>query len=282
MPNKSNIHKQPRSLSSPSSLRPNSYLTGRTPFIACRADPRFSYCLYVPENPAGICVYVHGTYRDAALYRDNLISFAEKNRCLILAPLFPAGLIEPNDVDNYKHLVFHDIRFDVVLLHMINEVSSRYAVSGERFLLGGFSGGAQFAQRFFYLHPQRLQGVSLAAPGRVTLLDTAHDWWAGIRNIEALFGQTIDTQALQHVPVQLVIGADDSHDITISPESPYWTEAANVAGTSRLERVQTLYEHYQQQGIEVRLDILDGIGHEGLPLLAKSTEFFERLRQDLL
>ena len=53
------------------------YLAGRTTYFACQADPRFSYCLYAPQDIQHICVYVHGTYRDAEFYRNHLQDFAE-------------------------------------------------------------------------------------------------------------------------------------------------------------------------------------------------------------
>ena len=43
----------------------------------------------------------------------------------------------------------------------------------------GFSGGAQFAHRFLYIHPGRLRAVSLGAPGLVTMLDETRAWWVG-------------------------------------------------------------------------------------------------------
>jgi poly(3-hydroxybutyrate) depolymerase len=87
-----------------------------------------------------------------------------------LAPLFPSGIIDPSDEDNYKFIKYHDIRFDHVLLAMIDEVAIKYRVNKDRFLLHGFSGGGQFVHRFFYLHPKRLMGVSIGAPGRITYL----------------------------------------------------------------------------------------------------------------
>ena len=151
------------------------FLHNRTSFIAYGADPRFSYCLYVPDEIRRICVYLHGTYRDAAFYRDQLTNFAIRNEVLVICPLFPAGLIDPQDVENYKLLRFREIRFDKILLGMLDEICQRYAVTIERFMLGGFSGGAQFAHRFAYFYAERLTALSLAAPGRVTLLDESLD-----------------------------------------------------------------------------------------------------------
>jgi pimeloyl-ACP methyl ester carboxylesterase len=253
------------------------YLTGRTPFLACQADPRFSYCLYVPQEIRQICVYIHGTYRDATLYRDHLQDFAENHRVLIVSPLFPAGIIDPEDVDNYKHLLYHDIRFDQILLHMLDEIRERYGIANQRFLLGGFSGGAQFAHRFAYLHPERVRALSLAAPGRVTLLDETLDWWAGIRDIETLFEQSIDIELLKNLPIQLLVGQEDNADITIQEDSPYWVHGANRAGTTRHERLVSLHQQYHQMGCDVCLKIVDNCGHEWLPLKLPVINFFETI-----
>lgn len=251
------------------------FLYGRTSFIAYGADPRFSYCLCVPDEMRRICVYVHGTYRDAAFYRDQLMDFAVRNQVLLVCPLFPAGLIEPGDVDNYKLLRFHEIRYDQILLGMLDEISQRYAVPCERFMLGGFSGGAQFAHRFAYFHGGRLSALSLAAPGRVTLLDESLDWWSGVRDAERLFGRAMDIAALRALPIQLLLGENDDDDITIADDDPGWTPGANLAGATRRERLESLFKQYQRLGCDATLEIVDGCGHEWPPLRESTIRFFE-------
>ncbi|WP_425450163.1 hypothetical protein, partial [Virgifigura deserti] len=136
------------------------YDVGATPFFACQADQRVSYCLYVPRDYAidgtasyDLLVIMHGTGRLAAAYRDDFAKFAEEQGVIILAPLFPAGLVEPYELSNYKLLRYHDLAFDRLLLSMVAEVRERYRLAGERFLLYGFSGGGHFTHRFLYLHP---------------------------------------------------------------------------------------------------------------------------------
>ncbi len=247
------------------------YLTGCIPFVACQHDPRVSYCLYVPSKIIKVCVYVHGTDRDVMHYRDHLADFAERTHTLIVAPLFPAGLIEPDDVDNYKFLRFYDLRFDLMLLNMLDEIGARYDAPVKQFMLGGFSGGAQFAHRFAYLHPHRVSGVSIAAPGRITLLDDAMDWWVGTRDLNTHFGQAINIEELRQVPIQLIIGADDDADITANDDIPQ----ARIAGNTRRARLQTLYENYQQHGLSVQRDIVDDCAHDWLPLAPQTITFFE-------
>ena len=61
---------------SPAARRHQMYERGATPAYACRADPRFSYCLYVPPSfdaePAGhaLVVAMHGSGRTMEGYRD--------------------------------------------------------------------------------------------------------------------------------------------------------------------------------------------------------------------
>jgi poly(3-hydroxybutyrate) depolymerase len=148
-------------------------LTGRTPLFACQTDQRFSYCLYVPRDidtsrPHPLVVSVHGTERAVESYRDGFADLADKHQCVVLAPLFPAGIGDPDDVHNYKTVDYRGIRFDLILLDMVAEVGARWPVTTDRFYLHGFSGGGQFAHRFLYLHPNRLAGISVAAPGSIT------------------------------------------------------------------------------------------------------------------
>ena len=253
------------------------YFIGRTTYFASSVDPRFSYCLYVPEQIRHICVYVHGTTRDAASFRDRLSAFAEAQQTMVICPLFPAGVIDPVDIDNYKYLLYRGIRFDLVMLSMIDEVCERYSLSVDRFLLGGFSGGAQFAHRFAYLHPGRVQALSLAAPGRVTLLDDSLDWWSGIRDVERFFGQVIDSDALRDMPIQLLVGEKDDADITVKEGSPYWAPGANRAGSTRRERLDSLYEQYRQIGCDVTLEVVEDCGHNWLPLQEPTVAFFESI-----
>jgi len=257
---------------------------GRTSLHASRVDERFSYCLYVPKSYAEhetrtypLIVVVHGTERGAQAYRDAFAAFAEQHEVIVFAPLFPCGVIETGlECHNYKFIRFHDIRFDLLLLRMIDEVGALYRINSERFLLFGFSGGGQFAHRFFYLHPERLLGVSIGAPGWVTLFDEERDWWVGVRDIEQQFGRRPDIDALRRVPVQLVAGSDDveTWDVIIPESSRYWQPGANVAGRTRLERLAALGDSLQRHGVSVRHDIVQHAGHEGFKMIGSVQEFF--------
>lgn len=256
-----------------------------TALFACQYDQRFSYCLYVPEeyDEAGdksypLVVLVHGSNRTAQEYRDRFADFAESNSCIILAPLFPCGIEEPGELHNYKYMKFHDIRFDLLLLSMIDEVSAKYRLDSDRFLLHGFSGGGHYAHRFFYLHPGRLKAVSIGAPGAVTLLDATRNWWPGVADLEEQFGISLDLDAMRRVRVQMVIGQQDTDTWEINdPGKPGWVRGEQTVGTTRLERLDALRESFERHGIEVRHDLVPGVSHEGYKLIPAAKSFFAKV-----
>jgi poly(3-hydroxybutyrate) depolymerase len=257
------------------------YLLGRTPSFACQADPRFSYCLYVPRSrmpegaPPRLLVAIHDTLRNNQLLRDQFADFAEASNSLVIAPLFPAGLGSAEELDNYKYLRFRDIRFDELLLRMTAEVAARYGVDDARFFLFGFSGGAHFVHRFLYVHPERVAAAVVAAPGSVTLPIDDYPWWAGVADFERIFGRPLDWDRMRQVPIHLVVGANDTNPggIVQGRDHPNWVEGAAAAGGNRVERLRSLHGHLQRLGARATLEELPGVGHEIAPVVQAGIRF---------
>jgi dienelactone hydrolase len=252
------------------------YHTGPTPFFASQHDQRFSYCLYVPtahkEAAATarlpLVVLVHGTQRTAERYRDGYREFAEEHGCVILAPLFPAGVGAPGDLHAFKKIDALGIRFDQVLLDIVAEVGAQYKVDTERLYLHGFSGGGQFAHRFAYLHPERLAAVSIGAPGRVTRISQDIPWWLGTADLRERFGTDLDLPALRDVRVQMTVGANDTDTWEIAEPG------IEAGGDTRVERLTSLRDNFQQHGIEVRFDVVPDVAHRGFAILPTVQKFF--------
>lgn len=264
------------------------YHVGHTAIFSARVDPRCGWCAYIPKSydPKGVeeyplAVVLHGTERDVLGYRDQFAEWAEENQCIVLSPLFPAGLGDARDLDNYKWISYQGMRFDHILLGMADELRDLYRIDGDSFLLHGFSGGGHFAHRFFYLHPHRLRGVSIGAPGVVTLLDPGRDYWVGVRAIEKFFGAGVDLEALRQVPVHMVVGAEDTDtwEITIEEGSSWWLDGINSSGETRIERLRSLERSFLDQGIGVRFDLVPGATHDGFKVLEPIWEFFTSVLQ---
>ncbi|MDR6173024.1 pimeloyl-ACP methyl ester carboxylesterase [Nocardioides zeae] len=248
-------------------------LTARTPFLASRSDQRFSYALQLPStyaddsDPLHVLVAVHGTGRRAERYLDAFADFGEQHGVAVLAPFFPAGISDPNDVHNYKFIAYDDIRFDLVLLAMLDEAATRWNLAVDRFALHGFSGGGQFSHRFLYLHPDRLSAVSIGAPGRVTLPDRNETWWKGVGDIEERFGLAWRPDVVASVPTQLVIGAldDRAQDLaTVEPDGN---------GATRRQRLDRLAEHLRGIGCEPLVTVVPDVAHDAMGVLPVVRDF---------
>jgi poly(3-hydroxybutyrate) depolymerase len=257
------------------------YSTGATTMFASQADQRFSYCLYVParrETDAEtfpLVVIQHGTGRTAAQYRDAMADFCEEHRAVVLAPLFPAAIEDPEDLHNYKFIEYRGIRFDLLLLRIIDEVGEKFPIDTGKFFLHGFSGGGQFVHRFLYLHPDRLRAASIGAPGRITMLDDSEPWWLGTKDLEGIFGKAADVAAISAVPIHLVVGELDTDTWeTNNRNESTWLDGLEKQGDTRVERIQSLKRNLASHGISAHLDIVEGMAHDGMKALPAVRRFF--------
>jgi poly(3-hydroxybutyrate) depolymerase len=265
------------------------YFRGATPIFASRIDARFSYTLYVPHRfdqfdraRTTVLVAVHGTGRMQALYRDLFAEFAESHNCIVLAPLFPADVLGDDNLSGYKYIVERDIRYDLVMLGMLDEVARRFGVSAQRVLMFGFSGGGHFTHRFTILHADRIRAASVGAPGSVTLVDPGSPWWVGIADCEQRFGIRVDPRGFQDLPLHFVVGDADTEtwEITFKEGDRNYMPGANSAGRTRGERVRALAESFRSHGARVRVDVVPGATHDVSEVIVKTREFFADVLND--
>ncbi|KAK7433550.1 hypothetical protein VKT23_020724 [Stygiomarasmius scandens] len=258
-------------------------LTGKTPFFASTFDQRFSFSLYVPKGHSfsgpelPLLVIIHGTRRQTGKYADKLKQFCEDHNVVLMTPLFPAGIEDPEDLHNYKNIIYNNIRFDTLLLSMIDQASRVWRLQTDRFYLHGFSGGGQFAHRFLYLYPDRLAGVSIGAPGRITQPDTDHSWPAGLGGVEQVFGicGVPNHRAVAQVPIQLVVGEEDENTALLKLAKK--KNQAESEAENRVERIQWLKAAWEKCGIQSELAVVPGVGHDGIKCLSPVEEWFVSL-----
>lgn len=226
----------------------------------CKADPRFSYHTYIPEAAASckekkyrVMSFIHGTGRTIEEYRELFKDFAEKNDLVLIFPMFPGGLKGDDDFNSYKLLKYEDVRYDNIFLSMVEELAERFpAIDTEKIFLYGWSGGGQFVHRFLYTHPERLAALMVGGPGRPTYLDDRYDFYWGTGDFEKVFGTPLNMEEIRRVPVRLLLGEQDTKYIGDSP-----------FGTSRMERLLNLKKNYEENGLNVSMELIPGMGHKG-------------------
>ena len=210
-------------------------------------------------HPAELVVAMHGTGRSFIAYRDAFAEFGRWNNCIVLCPLFPAGVRGDGNRDGFKYILEADIRYDLALLDMVEEVAERYGLAFDRFALFGYSGGGHFAHRFLILHPHRLWAASIGAPGSVTLLDPTRDWWVGVRDIEERLGVALDVDG--DAQGSGPHGGRRRRPRNLGDHPPRRRHAtscrdANDAGRTRPERLESLRRSFEAAGIGVRFDLM--------------------------
>lgn len=102
----------------------------------CPTDPRFHYWVHLPdyyydeeEHEYSLLVIIHGTGCAIEEYIKQAKELADKYHMAVLAPMFPGGLIQRDDFNSYKLLSCDGIRYDLILLDMIEDMAKRYPAS---------------------------------------------------------------------------------------------------------------------------------------------------------
>lgn len=259
------------------------YEVGATAIFASESDQRFSYTLYMPRSAEGrrarVAVLVHDTMRAVESYRSAFAEWSERTGMALVLPLFPAGIGAPFDLHGYKYLDAHGVRYDRVLLGMLDEAAAHFELDVERVLLFGFSGGGQFVHRFALLHPERVRAVSIGAPGGVTIPDDPREWWVGTGDAATRFGRVVDPDALRGLRVQALVGEADLETWEVSAphlrSSPYWMPGADDAGADRVERMAALADAFERVGAIVTRTTVPGAAHDPAAMFGPAMTYFD-------
>ncbi|KAK4549453.1 hypothetical protein LTR36_006450 [Oleoguttula mirabilis] len=278
------------------------FLLDNVPSIAVQAEPRVSYASWIPDahyphdevTRLPLLVAIHGSHREDHRCLNLWKDFANEHKCAVVAPLFPAMIQGPLDGEGYHYLgrapamggmlakaiaaksVATDspiaglddtsIRYDRVLLHILDEVSIRWpAIETSRIFLTGYSGGGQFVHRFAYFHADRLAALSVGAPGAVTKLDPSTPWPLGTGGMEDVFGgDLVNIDALRKVPILAVVGGEDiGSEVAELSNVLKGSQSGSVEDgpRSRIALLESLAQNWRDNGIGVKFVVVPGVGH---------------------
>lgn len=269
-----------------------------TDHIQLKTDPRFTYSYRLHKSsdniaePFQLLVAIHGNKRDVESYRDTYMAHVHRlppGNYVLLFPLFPVGVLGDGSDKGYKYLREKEIRYDKLLFDMIHQLCHQdlhLSQDIHTFLLQGYSGGGQFVHRFFYLYPERVRALYVGAPGAVTFISHENDWWFGTRNMKKSFGLKgdLDFAAMKNVPIKMIVGDKDTEEIhyskpvmdKLAATAGGWDTLLAMMGRNRIERIQLLFDNWKKEGLQVEIEVVPGLGHDGNAIVSNAIDFFAR------
>ncbi len=183
---------------------------------------------YTPERDWPALVNIHPTDGDGRTMLLTWERYADEIGLVLVSPTFGPG---------YHRLAGGE---DEILLAILDEVGKQVSLE-RRVLLFGFSGGAQFAHRFAFRHPERVRGSIVVAAG-----DYDPPPAGGEKG-----------------PFLVLVGEEDA----IAPD--------------RVALARTFVRQLQEAGYPVEFALIPGMDHQvGDPAVERATSFIRRLLRE--
>ncbi|MEN9060497.1 alpha/beta hydrolase [Ponticoccus litoralis] len=251
----------------PAASNPLTTLDARLDGLPVRVLPQGSwrYVLRPARQPgAPLLIAAHGSDRDL---RGLLEGLDLDGQVSLLLPYFPERVEGADVADDYKFLRGGSEDYLKLMDSILDDAVRQLGQAPRALWLFGFSGGAQFAQRYALVRAGRLDGLILAAPGGVTLLREDVAWWPGLKGIEDALGEAPDLAGLAQLPTAILIGADDRAAGLVSraPGTRFGSADADLAGLSRQDKARSLKADLAAHGTPVTYTEIAGVGHKLAP-----------------
>ena len=224
--------------------------------------PYYCYCPpdCSPRTPVIVCV--HGITRNAINLAEGFLTAARESGALLIAPYFSAELFP-----DYQRLGSKGAggRADLALRAILADASSASGADTGKFLLFGFSGGAQFAHRYAMLYPHEVERLVISSSGWYTFPDFTQSYPLGLKTGTKLGGQPLLLPELLNIPTLALVGElDTGRDPGL--HSSIRVDARQ--GLTRLERgrrwvraMRAAAAHYNIHN-QHHFELLTGAGHD--------------------
>jgi dienelactone hydrolase len=213
------------------------------------ADPEsgfnFPYILVLPEerptNPASFLVVETNNTGPKDHFTETIAATLEEATGRGLGPMLSRHMEQPflmpvfprtrTDGNLYTHALDRDSlllregplkRIDRQLLAMVEDAGRRLSGQGmeirSRFVMVGFSASGSFANRFAFLHPEKLLAVVAGGINAFPMLPAESSgedrlpFPVGVGDMEALTGRTFNRETWAKLPQMIFMGAQDTND----------------------------------------------------------------------
>lgn len=224
------------------------------------------------------------------------IQIADRLGVALLMPVFPRP---QSDWKIYTHALDRDAmttdkkelaRFDLQLISMIDDVRAKLAKEklkfDKRVLMFGFSASAMFANRFTFLHPQRVKACAVGSPGGwaiapiVSFEKKDMRYPIGISDLKLISGEKFKLKKLRKVPMFMFLGSADENDSVIFRDS-YEKEDEDLIfslfGKTPVERWSVSKKLYRDNNLNAEFRVYRNVKHSVTKeMLNDVLEFFRK------
>jgi predicted esterase len=222
------------------------------------------YYVHVPagvKDPAPVLVALHGMGGDGPGACDGVRAWADQEGWILVGPTFAYG-----DWTSPEEVAREGPRFLPRLAQILDELPDRIGHPVQsQVVLYGFSRGAQLAERFTLLYPERVKAAVVMSAGTYTLPlaearvngeGQALGYPFGTADLQARFGRGIDLDAVRRVSFWVAVGSEDNDPAAVPAQwSPF-------LGATRVERARRFAETLRGLGVPVQETEFPGLGHD--------------------
>ncbi len=221
---------------------------------------------------------VHDAYVKRQMERNSTL--VSKLEVAILMPVFPRP---KSDWKIYTHALDRDSmltdkkeyrRLDTQLAAMIDHargtLKKEKVKMDKRVLIMGFSASGMFANRFTFLHPDRVKAAAIGSPGgwpiapAATFKDKTLRYPIGTRDFKTASGRSFDLKKLRQVPMFVFLGDQDDNDSVIFGDG-YEPEDKDLVfelfGKTPVERWEISKKLYSDAGLQAEFRLYPDVKH---------------------
>ena len=247
---------------------------------AAEAKPQKHTVLVLPNNTGKLS-------DDFAVHEANVKrriaqapAIASMLKVVVLIPVFPRP---ETDWRIYTHALDRDSmvtekkgyrRLDLQLIAMIDDARSRLSTENlrieKRVLISGFSAQGMFANRFTFLHPDRVKAAAIGSPGGWPIIpverfdDKDLRYPIGIADFRLISGKKLDLKALRRVPLFIFMGDRDDNDSVVFGDS-YDDQDRDLIiplfGKMPVDRWEIARSLYAKAGLNAEFKLYPGVAH---------------------